>query len=300
MTTLVQSAGAAEPTQFVILQDRKLAFRSIGEGVPILLCVRFRGTMDSWDPAFLDSLAANGFRVIVFDYSGLGQSTGESSYDPRSLARDAIGLLDALGIEKAVIGGWSIGGIAAQIVLATAPARVRHLALIATVPPGPLARPGEQLFFELAKRDNDFEDVVTIFFEPASPASREAAKRSEARFAARSGDRSPDVPVDWAAAQLGDRPRNPVFPAEAVLHALKATNIPVSHIGGDHDIALPVENWHALSGKLPTLHLLTLPSTGHAPHHQYPELCAAFLGFLAQAHGIGCVGMPAAAAKAAS
>lgn len=282
MAISTRPSATTSQTQFAILKDRKLAYRSIGEGIPIVLCVRFRGTMDSWDPAFLDGLAANGFRVVVFDYSGLGLSTGVPSYDPRSLAKDAIELLDALGLEKAVVGGWSIGGIAAQIVFATAPARVNHLALFATVPPGPLVRAGDQLFFDLAKRDNDFEDTIAIFFEPSSPKSRTAAERSEARLATRQVDRCPAVPLDWAAAQLGDSPSNPVFPAESVLHALKATQIPVSHIGGDHDIALPVDNWHALSGKLPTLHILTLPSAGHAPHHQYPDLCAAFLATLVQ------------------
>ena len=45
------------PTRFVTVNGRQLAYRSIGEGVPLLLCVRFRGVLDVWDPAFLDALA---------------------------------------------------------------------------------------------------------------------------------------------------------------------------------------------------------------------------------------------------
>jgi hypothetical protein len=52
------------PTQYVDANGRRLAFRSIGEGTAIVLCTRFRGNMDLWDPLFLDSLAAKGFRVI--------------------------------------------------------------------------------------------------------------------------------------------------------------------------------------------------------------------------------------------
>jgi len=44
---------------------------------------RFRGVLDLWDPAFIDGLAAQGFQVVIFDYSGLGQSTGEKSYNPQ-------------------------------------------------------------------------------------------------------------------------------------------------------------------------------------------------------------------------
>ncbi|WP_273700251.1 alpha/beta fold hydrolase [Ensifer adhaerens] len=257
--------------------DRRLAYRDFGSGTPLLLCVRFRGTMDSWDPAFLDGLASNGFRVIVFDYSGLGASTGNRTYDPASLARDAGDLLTALNIEKAVVGGWSLGGIAAQILFATSPQRVSHLVLIGSTPPGQLVKSGEALFYELAKRENDLEDIVALFFEPRSAASRLAAEQSQRRIAERTTDLSPTIPVEWAGTQLGDAPRNPMFPADAVLGALKTTKIPVIHIGGDHDIIFPVENWSALAGQLPTLRVVTFPETGHGPHQQYPQESADYI-----------------------
>ena len=64
------------------INGRPLAYRRIGRGKPIVLCNRFRGTLDSWDPAFIDGLADGGFDVIWFDYSGLGLSTGDRTYDP--------------------------------------------------------------------------------------------------------------------------------------------------------------------------------------------------------------------------
>ncbi|MBU9558695.1 alpha/beta fold hydrolase [Burkholderia multivorans] len=264
-------------TQFVDVDGRRLAYRTFGRGTPLVLCVRFRGTMDTWDPLFLDSLAERGFQVTIFDYSGLGQSTGERTYHPASLAKDAIDLIVALKLGKAVIGGWSVGGMAAQIVVAKAPQLVSHAVLIATTPPGPLIKPGEPLFYAMAKRENDFEDFVTLFFEPASPASRAAAEQSAARVAARKVDLSPAVPVEWAGQQVGDGPRNPAFPVDAVLDALKSTSIPVLHVGSDHDIVFPVENWYALNGQLPTLHLVTLPRTGHGPQLEYPVACASHI-----------------------
>ena len=59
-------------TQFVDVDGRRLAYRTFGSGTPLVLCVRFRGTMDTWDPLFLDSLVEQGFQVTIFDYSGLG------------------------------------------------------------------------------------------------------------------------------------------------------------------------------------------------------------------------------------
>jgi pimeloyl-ACP methyl ester carboxylesterase len=264
------SSAVSAPNQFAEIGGRRLAYRTIGSGYPIVLCQRFRGNMDSWDPAFLDGLASRGFQVVIFDYSGIGLSTGERTYSPPSLARDAIELIAALGLEKVVIGGWSVGGIAAQIVFAMAGPKVSHVVLLATTPPGDLAKLGEQLFFDLAaKPKNDLSDNTALFFEPASAVSRDAAKRAADRLDERKHDLSVEVPGDWAATAIGAGPRSPVFPAPAVLEAMKETATPILHIGGDHDIVFPVENWYALNRQLPTLRLLTFPAAGHGPQMQY-------------------------------
>lgn len=271
------TSACTVPNQFVEVDGRRLAYRVIGEGTPLVLCLRFRGVMDDWDPAFLDALAAQRFRVYVFDYSGLGWSTGQATYDPAALARDAIDLIGALKLGRVVLGGWSIGGVAAQLVLLQAPQLLSHLLLIATTPPGPLVKTGEPLFYQLAARENDFEDFVSLFFEPTSTSSREAAARSAERIAQRNEGRCTPVPYAWAAQSLGDGPRNPMFPLQAALDALKHTQTPVLHLGGDHDIVFPVENWYALNRTLPTLQLLTLPSSGHGPQLQYPVASAAHI-----------------------
>jgi pimeloyl-ACP methyl ester carboxylesterase len=270
------------PTRFADVAGRTLAYRSIGTGQPIVLCNRFRGVLDSWDPAFLDALAARGFRVVTFDYSGLGQSTGERTYHPASLARDAKDLIDALALTDAVIAGWSIGGIAAQVFLALFGDKVTHVVLLATTPPGTLVKTGEQLFYDLAGQPGmSVEQFTTLFFEPADEGSQTAARRSYDRLAARTTGRSPEVPAEWAIAQIGTIPKNPVFPSPDVLRALHRTTVPVLHIGADHDIIFPVENWYALNAQLPTLTLITYPRAGHAPHHQYPAAAAAQIaGFI--------------------
>ena len=275
-------SAVTAPTRFAKVAGRTLAYRSIGAGQPIVLCNRFRGVLDSWDPAFLDALAMRGFRIVTFDYSGLGQSTGERTYQPASLARDAKDLIDALALTDAVIAGWSIGGIAAQVFLALSGDNVTHVVLLATTPPGPLVKTGEQLFYDLAGQPGmSVDQFTTLFFEPADESSQTAARRSYDRLAARTTGRSPEVPAEWAIAQIGTIPKNPVFPSPDVLRALHRTTVPVLHIGADHDIIFPVENWYALNAQLPTLTLITYPRAGHAPHHQYPAAAAAQIaGFI--------------------
>jgi pimeloyl-ACP methyl ester carboxylesterase len=290
MTSTTTASAATAPTQFVRVRDHQLAYRSIGKGPPLVLCLRFRGVLDSWDPAFLDALARE-FRVITFDYSGLGQSTGSSSYVREALANDALELIDALRLERVVIGGWSLGGLAAQVLTASHPERVSHAVLIGTGPPGPQPHATEPVFLPTATRfENDLEDEIVLFFEPRSEPSRAAARASRERIAARRGDRSSPVPEATYLRLLREASHpSAIFADEnGYAAALSRTSVPLLAISGDHDIVFPVENWYALNRRWSSLHLLTLPQAGHGPQHQEPEMCAdAITSFVKHVRGAG-------------
>lgn len=77
----------------------RLAARETGPagGIPLVLLQRFRGTMDDWDPAFLDAISADR-RVVWFDSAGVGRSAGktpESIAGMAAVAAEAIESLDA-------------------------------------------------------------------------------------------------------------------------------------------------------------------------------------------------------------
>ncbi len=65
---------------------------------------------------------------------------------------------------------------------------------------------------------------------------------------------------------------------EEILGVLKSTKVPILHIGADHDIIFPIENWYALNAQLPTTRLITYPRAGHGPQHQYPVESAVQIG----------------------
>jgi pimeloyl-ACP methyl ester carboxylesterase len=59
------------------------AYRDRGSGeVPLVLLQHFRGNLDNWDPALIDALAQNR-RVVTFDNTGVGGSTGETPHHDR-------------------------------------------------------------------------------------------------------------------------------------------------------------------------------------------------------------------------
>lgn len=265
------------PNRTVEVGGRSLAYRTFGAGPNLVLCVRFRGTMDVWDPLFLDSLARS-FTVTIFDYTGLGYSTGTPSYAKLDMARDVNDLVDALGLGKVVIGGWSLGGFAAQVFAALHPEKVSHVLAIATMPPGLMVKPFEELFFETSGLpEYGVEEEYILFFEPDSAKSRALADQSLARIAARS--EVTDFATPWhvfmTSVAASSDPSTPFPDPDGAYSAFyRATDIPVLALSGDHDIIFPVENWYALNDIWPTLFVVTFPDSGHGPQHQYPVLAA--------------------------
>jgi pimeloyl-ACP methyl ester carboxylesterase len=276
MTKTATHDATQAPTQFATTSNATLAYRSVGDGPPLILCNRFRGTLDDWDPKFLNALAA-AFTVITFDYRGVGRSTGPAPSSVAAMAQDAKDLADALAITKFAIVGWSMGGVAAQASVALWAQSLTHVIAIGAAPLGPLQHGPDPLFLKIAaKPELDLEDEIQVFFEPRSEASRLAAKQSHDRIAQRTADRDPPVKPDVFMQILqnvaADRQNDP-YDVRAALHT---TSTPILVLSGDRDICFPVENWYALSGKVPMQHVV-FPHAGHGPQHQYPDLAADYI-----------------------
>jgi len=271
---LAQETAATAPNQFVEVEGNRIAYRAIGSGPPMILLTRMRGTLDTWDPLFLDELAkAN--RVITVDYPGIGYSTGALPTAIGDVADFVAAFADAIDLDRFVLTGWSWGGTVAQTFLVEHPGRATHAVLIGTAPPGK-GVPIQPAFLERAfKPVNDLDDEIVLFFEPKSAASRAAAKASRDRIYARHGvaNRIPSTPemiqAYIAAATTYHED------ASGRREKLKVSRTPILVISGDNDISTAVENWFALNREIPNAHLIVYPETGHGPQHQYPELTAA-------------------------
>lgn len=265
------------PILFAETGGRKIAYRSIGKGEPIIFCQRFRGNLDDWDPAFLDALADKGYQVIIFDYTGFASSTGTPSTTALGFANDVRDLAAALGFKKIIVGGWSIGGLVAQIVTTEMPELVAQTILMGTKPPGKVNHPFEDVFMKSALKVNyDFNDEIILFFEPASEISRKAAQKSHDRIAARTADKDIFVRQElwhFYTQCAEDYTKDPYGAREKLMH----TKIPILVISPDHEICFPPENWFELNRKLPTTQVVVIPQSGHGVHHQYPEMVAGYI-----------------------
>ncbi|MEO1168054.1 MAG: alpha/beta hydrolase [Pseudomonadota bacterium] len=121
----------------------------------LLLIMGFSGQLSLWPDAFVEELVGRGFRVIRYDNRDIGLShkfdgvkaphplwqmlvkrilknRRMAPYTLEHMAADAVGVLDALGIERAHVLGVSMGGMIAQIVGADYPDRVMSLMPVMT------------------------------------------------------------------------------------------------------------------------------------------------------------------------
>lgn len=261
--------------QYLDHDGRKIAYRDIGQGNPIILCNRFRGILDDWDPLFIDELAKKN-RVVIFDYAGIGSSTFRAGVDTLKELMDVTDLANHLGFQKFDLVGWSHGGKVAQVYTAKNIDRVNRLILLGSGPIGKTSYPMEKSFLDRAlKPVNDFEDEVVLFFEPKYPASRQAAKASHDRMAARTIDR--DIYVTPDKFQKYFQSVALYNSDEAGKTKLFESNVPMLAISGEHDIVFPIENWYAQTRVNPNLQIIMLPQAGHGPQSQYPVLCATYI-----------------------
>ncbi|WP_326564912.1 alpha/beta fold hydrolase [Amycolatopsis rhabdoformis] len=81
-----------------------------------------------------EHFATQGFRVVVPDLRGYGQSTGPAVTTLRDFTDDLIALADHLGLDRFVLGGLSMGGQIAMQTIADHPGRVEALLLANTFP----------------------------------------------------------------------------------------------------------------------------------------------------------------------
>jgi pimeloyl-ACP methyl ester carboxylesterase len=125
-------ASAPAETQVVeVATGIRMNYRRVGRGDPLMLIMGTSGSLGLW--AAVEPGLADAHEVISFDNRGLGGSErGDGEISMRSLADDAAALLDALGIERAHVCGWSLGSAVAQELALAHPQKVGALVLYAT------------------------------------------------------------------------------------------------------------------------------------------------------------------------
>ncbi|MFF3208721.1 alpha/beta fold hydrolase [Streptomyces sp. NPDC002962] len=259
----------------------KFTYRRIGAqgGVPLVLVNRFRGTIDWWDPEFLDYLAADR-DVIVFDNVGVGYSTGKPRDSVEGFADGAIEFIEALGLAKVDVLGWSLGGIVAQHVTLRRPDLVRKL-IVAGSTPGSVVPGAQGLSAKvrsiMAKSDASEDDLVYLFF-PETEAGRTAGRKHLAHVAPRLANGIRNVSDETGNGMLSAVAKTAATPFEQVAANLATIKQPVLYANGVQDVMIPALASYVAVQHLENATLVLYSDAGHGFLFQHARAFATKVG----------------------
>ncbi|MFD9370685.1 alpha/beta fold hydrolase [Streptomyces sp. NPDC060020] len=245
------------------------AFREVGEGgVPLVLLMHFRGNLDNWDPALVDTLAQSR-RVIAFDNAGVGRTTGRTPGTIAQMALDAIALTDALELTEVDLLGFSLGSFVAQEIALIRPALVRRTVLASSAPQGAPGMHGwaQWVIDAVGSPEIDPASVLDVFYT-RSPESRSAGEKALGRMFTRA---ELDAPTTWQTRQAQyDAICAWGVPNVSLLERVTAIQAPVFVANGDSDPMILPRYSHLLAGLIPQARLKIYPDSAHGflfQHH---------------------------------
>lgn len=255
------------------------------KGDPAMLLIMGLGAqLTIWPDAFCGGLAAKGFYVVRFDNRDTGLSTDfgawgvpniadalgkamkgekvEAPYLLKDMAADAIGLLDALGLDKAHVVGASMGGMIAQLVAALWPKRTRSLVSIMSTSGRPGLPPGKP------------EALAMLTAQPEGPAREQLVQHGMKlrRTIAGPGYPMPEAELRAFVEKNVDRRWYPEGAARQYLSViasgdrvelLKTVKAPTLVLHGEDDPLLPVECGRDVARLVPGAEIRTYPGWGH-------------------------------------
>ena len=267
----------------------------------LLLIMGLGAQLTLWPESLCEGLAGQGFFVVRYDNRDVGLSTdfdearlpnlmdafaklmkGETVDAPyllSDMAADAIGLLDALGIDRAHMVGGSMGGMIAQVIAATHPTRTRSLVSIMSTSGRyglPAGKPEAVAMLSAQPEGTEREQLIahgiklrTVISGPGYPTDP-AAMRA---LVERNVDRRyyPPGAARQYLAIMASGPR---------VDLLKTVKVPTLVLHGEDDPLLPVECGRDVAALVPGAKIETFPGWGHdVPEQMVPKLVSSISSF---------------------
>jgi pimeloyl-ACP methyl ester carboxylesterase len=275
-----------------------LCYETFGRAgdVPMVLVMGLGAQMIMWPDDFCRQLAAHGRYVVRFDNRDVGRSTYIDEPNPPSMtdvfgafaagkplpprytlvdmARDTLGLFDALGFERADIVGASMGGAIAQEIAINFPERLRTATLIFAPSGDPASPPStpEAMGVLLAPRPTEREAFIETFVATWRVLAGTSLPFDEAKTRA-------DGALTF---DRGTNPFGAVRQMRAIvasgnrLPALAAATTPTLVLHGSDDPLVPYGVGVALAKAIPGATLETIAGMGHnLPREAWPQILGA-------------------------
>lgn len=255
--------------EFVQIGDVQVVYRRFGKpgAPPLVLLNYFAANMDDWDPKITNGFAKRR-DVIIFDYPGVGRSTGSNPSTVAKMTKDVVAFCRALELGSFDIFGFSLGGMIAQEVAAEHPDMLRRVILLGTAPRG-----GEDLTFaDLSVDELDDPVALTLhaLFTP-SETSQTAGRAYLERLKVRTGDKDNPVSKQAATAQLEAIREWGIIPGEKRYAILAQIQHPTLIVHGTKDVVVAPINAFIMVEHMPNAQLIMYPDASHAAQSQHTD-----------------------------
>jgi len=284
-----------QPPQIARANGIDICYEIFGDAgaEPLLLIMGLGAQMVLWDDDFCERLAARGFRVIRFDNRDIGQSSKlhggkrltplellklrffripvAATYRLIDMAKDTVGLMEALGIKSAHLVGASMGGMIAQEIALSFPQQVRSLTSIMSTTGNPKVPPPTR------------EAAAMLMAPPPTTKAEYIERFAQTWKLLRVGRFPEDEARDRARAErCFERGLNPAGVGRQLrailasgnrkprLHAVKA---PTLVIHGTVDPLVRPEGGKDTAASIPNARLMMIEGMGHAlPIPMWPQI----------------------------
>lgn len=266
------------PTSFIDVAGERLAYRDLGDDAPgttpLLVLVHLAATLDEWDPAVIDPLAA-GRRVIAVDLPGVGRSTGVVPRTIAGMADAARAFVHALGLTQVDVLGFSMGGMVAQQLVLDEPTLVRRLILTGTGPVGGdgIAHTGggAYIYWDMARAAVLRTDVKELLFFTRDRAAIARARAYLERIGRRRRGAAPDHDEPIALRSFQRQAAAVQDWGRRAPQDLGAITAPPLIVNGDHDRMVPSRLSLDMHERIRGSELVIYRGAGHGSLVEYPE-----------------------------
>ncbi len=264
----------ADRSRFAEVDGVRVHYQAAGdEGAPPLVLIHgFLASNFVWRDVLVP-LAERGLRVLAPDLVGFGFSAKpvDGEYTIEAQARMIVGLLDALGLERATLVGSSYGGAVATIVALDYPARVKRLVLVGAVCNDELKRhPMLRLIATRAVGDVLSPPLLDLRYFLRRRLGRLRVTGAERLRVEQkvAGRHLPLRAADTQRAMLQTLRRWRATRVEREAHLLKQ---PTLLVWGAHDVDTPLRDGEMLQQLIPDARLYVFPDCEHLPQEERPQ-----------------------------
>ena len=245
----------------MIETENLLAHADVGRGLPVVLLHAFPLNRTMWEPQIAALFGE--CRCIAPDLRGFGDSPRSGPYSMDRYADDVVALLDALQIDRAVVGGLSMGGYIALALWRRHRNRIRALVLADT-------RSG-------ADNDEGKQKRGELIALAQSEGSAAVADRQVTGLLGKSTrEKQPELVDRIRSIMAGESPDGIVGALEAMRNRTDSTpllagiDVPTLIVVGDEDVLTPPKEARAMHAAIRGSRLEVIPGAGHLSNLERP------------------------------